>query len=45
MGVAAIAQLVEYRDSNLKVSDSRFDSRTGDASLRPRESHLTFITH
>ena len=37
--------LVELRVCDRKVAESRFDSRTGNASLCPRERHCTLISH
>ena len=42
---AAIAQSIKRRICDRKVADSRFDSRTGNASLCPWERHLTLIFH
>ena len=42
---AATAQLVERRVSDRKVSDSRFDSGAGKASLCPWKRHFTHISH
>ena len=40
-----IAQMVERGVSNRKVSDSRFDSRTGNVLLCSWERQLTFVYH
>ena len=42
-GVAVIDQLVGRRASDRKVVDPRFDSRTGNVSLYPRERHFTLV--
>ena len=41
---AAIAQLVERRGGGRKVTDSRFDPRTGYASLCTWKRHLTLFS-
>ena len=44
MFVGAIVHLVKRRASDRKVADSRFDSRTGNASLRGRKRHCLHIS-
>ena len=43
--MAKIAQMVEHRVGDRKVADSRFDFRTGNASLCPWERQFTLISH